>query len=350
VRRALTAIGATLLALACAEIGLRIADHRRWTELDEAAAAPPPPAVGARARLGDIIRPSRLPGVVYELRPDLDVLFQGAPVRTGADGLRRAEAAPPPPSAPCTLLGLGDSVMFGWGVPHEATFLERTAAALGPSWRAVNTAVPGYNTAMQAARLEHGWSRWRPDVVVVHVVLNDLELPPFLLPPPDLWSPDHSALWRRFRRVVGPGDRSVADPWGTGLEPSRDDPRLARRYRHMVGLEGFRRAIARIAATGRAHDVPVIVLLDDDRRPPWSELGRIVRQAGLHAVTTVGAFGEELARRGLPRNDDSWRATFWLSPTDPHPNATGHRVISRRLVEALETTGLASCGRPAPAR
>ncbi len=344
-------LGATVLALLGVETGLRLVDQYRWSGLGDVAGAPSPPAAGASARLGDIIRPSRLPGVVYELRPDLDVRFQGARVVTGSDGLRRSPDAPSVPSAPCTLVGLGDSVMFGWGVPFEATFLERTAAALGPSWRAVNTAVPGYNTAIEAARLGHGWGRWRPDLVVVHVVLNDLELPPFLLPPPDAWSPGHSALWRRVRRVLATGGGPpVADPWSTGRAPSQNDARLARRFSYMVGVDGFRRAIARLAETGRAHGVPVVVLLEDDRRPPWSELARVVREAGLHSATTVGAFGDELDRRRLPRNDDSWRTTFWLSPADPHPNEIGHGVISRRLVETLETLGLASCGRTAPAR
>ena len=128
------------------------------------------------------------------------------------------------------------------------------------------------------------------------------------------------------------------------------DPKIDAAYGWMVGIEGFRRAIGRIARRCGEHDVPVLVLLADDRRPPWSDMAAVVEEAGLHAVRTVGAFDDKLARRGLPRSHDAWRATFWLSASDPHPNAVGHEVLARSLLGGLDEVRPPGCGRAASGR
>lgn len=341
-----------VVAVVLSELGVRCLDRSEASArrpLAERLAATQP-APGATVDLGDIIRPSDRPDVIYELQPSLDVVFRGVRVITDSKGCR---VACPDPAAAATsgrLVGIGDSVMFGWGVPFEDSFLARTAAALGPAWEVVNLAVPGYNTVMEAARLEAELPQLRPQVVVMQVIANDLALPPFLLPPPiprGLLAT--SALWRRWQLVVRPSATArdgMVEPWTATLQPARVDPELDRRYQLMTGTGGFEAGIARIAAATHGLKTTVIVLLADDRGEPWGELAAIVRRHGLRPIPTVRWFGDELARRGLARSHEAWQHTFWLSPTDPHPNAAGHRVLADGLLRTLAASGVG--GVPAP--
>lgn len=102
----------TLLGLLALEAGARLrARFAAPASLDMARPGRVPP--GGRARLGDIVRLSPDPRIVYELVPGLDVTFLDVPLRTNPSGFRGplvpAERARPS----VRVVGLGDSVMFG---------------------------------------------------------------------------------------------------------------------------------------------------------------------------------------------------------------------------------------------
>jgi len=135
--------------------------------------------------LGALVRPSEESDIVYELKPDLDTCFQETRVRTNHQGFRASwEYATEKPAGTLRILGLGDSLMFGWGMPYEATYastVERVLSKrLSRPVEFINTAVPGYNTAIEAAVLEKRGLRYTPDVVIVHWCGNDFGVPQFL--------------------------------------------------------------------------------------------------------------------------------------------------------------------------
>ncbi|MCK5571735.1 MAG: SGNH/GDSL hydrolase family protein, partial [Bacteroidetes bacterium] len=81
---------------------------------------------------------------------------------------------------------LGDSFCWGLGVQRADTFasvIERELNASeggGSTVEVYNFALPGSNTAEEAALYEHVVRHFRPDVVVIWYVLNDVNIPPRL--------------------------------------------------------------------------------------------------------------------------------------------------------------------------
>jgi GDSL-like Lipase/Acylhydrolase family len=75
------------------------------------------------------------------------------------------------------LMVLGDSVTFGMGVDDTCTlpaFLKRDVDLdLHASWQVFNRSVPGWHSWHQARHLRLQGPEMRPDIVTVHVVMND---------------------------------------------------------------------------------------------------------------------------------------------------------------------------------
>ena len=93
-----------------------------------------------------LLRPDPDPRVLISFRPHLDDTFMDKAVRTNAQGFRGPELR----EGTRRIVGIGDSVMFGWGVDDAETYmrrLERELATDYPDVEVVNTAVPGSGVA-----------------------------------------------------------------------------------------------------------------------------------------------------------------------------------------------------------
>ena len=122
--------------------------------------------------LGDIIQPSSHEGVIYELKPNVQwtiswVSLSSSTLKGCDDYEYRLRKEP----GTFRIIGLGDSSLFGWGVPLEDSTLKVLERSLNePSsahkFEVMNFAVPGYNTAMEAeavrAEVPHVRARSRP--------------------------------------------------------------------------------------------------------------------------------------------------------------------------------------------
>ena len=169
---ALTSFG-TLAGLAVLEAGARIAavrDEQGQGRLDRDLAHFKSPNPGAQVTLGQIIRKSENPRIVYELRPRLDVIFAKGRVTTSDAGYRGHDVKSPKPRETYRILGVGDSYMFGQGVSDDETYLAKLPALLGAeaspgqTVETVNLAVPGFNSAMEAEALRVRGPALDPDM------------------------------------------------------------------------------------------------------------------------------------------------------------------------------------------
>lgn len=129
-----------------------------------------------------IKRRSTRPGLRYELIPGgHSAAYVGVPVSVNRLGLRDRELAVPKPPGTVRILGVGDSVTFGYGVRLEDTYLKivedrlNASAAAGARYEVVNAGVEecGLDAYYHAVRtlapvLE-------PDLVLVGIVLNDIQ-------------------------------------------------------------------------------------------------------------------------------------------------------------------------------
>jgi lysophospholipase L1-like esterase len=346
-RLALASIS-TLLALLVGEIGLRL--HARATdparvdasEALEASRRASLPTDAETAGLLGLVRPSANRSVIFELKPELDGSFLGRPVRTNSRGMRGPDVEVRKPPGTLRIVGLGDSVMFGWGVAEGESYMGLLAEALDggdPPVEVLNFAVPGYNTAMQVATFRSKVLTFEPDLVLLHVVNNDFDLPRFLLEPHDVWATDRSFLLDRIRGVSRGSEGRWLQPTDFQRLDDEDRQRVRTRYRHLVGVDAFRNAVARLARRCGERDIPVLVIVTSCAGEMWS----VVCAAATEHDFTILDMGERLSRylveNGLENTRQGWIDTFWLSPDDPHPNALAHSIHAEAVLDELQEMG-----------
>jgi hypothetical protein len=292
--------------------------------------------------VGHLIRPHAERRISYELIPNLDLEFKGAAVRTNADGFRGP--ACPRERAPGTLriVGIGDSVLFGWGVEYEQCFAALLEQLLeedhpGVDVQFVNTGVPGYNTVMQVETLKAKGLAYQPDLVLVDFVVNDLQPPHFIPHEVDYLSLSRSflaelAAGRRPFQRFGPPPRlgSGTDFWAIN---EFDPERVPAGLEDMVGLASFRRAMDELAELSVRHGFEVIVSTHVDA-PEY--LRETCAELGFPLIETGPRLAEYMEAHGLERRVDGLQ----LSDTDPHPTALAHRMQAEEIRARIAAEGL----------
>jgi hypothetical protein len=337
-RQRLVLLGAASLAsLLLAEVGARVG---LWL-LD---ALPRSLARGGESvELIDMIQPSPHADIVYELRPGLSCRYRGVDVTTNTAGFRGPEHALAKPAAAFRVLGLGDSVLFGWGVPWADAGIAQLERVLqhrlpGRTVETIGTGVPGYNTAMQLEVLRQKGLAYAPDVVLVDLVGNDFDLPNFLLQPTDYWRLDRSylpVLLERARRQHrndprGPFVWAPADANGNF---ESDPERVPPAYRHLVGPENYRRALQGMLELGRRHGFRVLVTCHHDM---LREAKAICTELQVPFVEQGKRIRAWMKERGLVEFQGS---PLSVGPGDPHPSALVHGWWAEAVADRLAELG-----------
>ncbi len=110
----------------------------------------------------------------------------------------------PAPSHAATLLILGDSIPWGYGLAHPndawPVRLGRLLASRGTPWRVIDVSLPGETTLQGWARWHRDVRPWHPDRVLVAFGLNDCHLQHTSW---DDWRWAHVPQgWSRFSRLI----------------------------------------------------------------------------------------------------------------------------------------------------
>lgn len=340
----LSALAACLLA----EVGLRLAAHRRNQEVlaraSSSAVVPPP---GTSLHLGEILQLSPNDRLVYELSPGLQgVRFEGRELTTNHLGLRGPELSIAKPEGTLRLLGIGDSVLFGWGVELEESYLARLGRRLEEShpqvrWEVINAGVPGYNTVMEVEALERKGLALDPDVVVLGFVGNDLQLPNFIRAEEPVLSLARSFLLDHLLRERRPharsGLQSAPRPSEQGRELAgfeSDPARVPARYRELAGAEAALAAVGRLAELSAEHGFLVVVVVHhhdpaEDLSQDLATVHALARQHGFLVADVRGELARFLGGRPYEPAD------FVLRPDDLHPSPRHHELVAEALHRTL---------------
>ncbi len=167
------ALRANLIALALG-LGFALLAAEGLTRLFWSGA---PATTGGGASLP--LQPVRDPRILYRLPPFASGEYNGTAVSTNAMGLRDRDYPIPAAAGTKRLMLLGDSMVFGVGLPEEKTLPSQIEARIqapgGPGVEVINAGIFGYNIVQQIAILEDIGPQYRPDLVVACFVHNDIE-------------------------------------------------------------------------------------------------------------------------------------------------------------------------------
>ena len=360
--RVALALGTTVVALLAAEATVRLAHYVREDRrpLDVQLRS-----IRAQAKssmhdlgLGDIVQPSRYPGIVYELRPNVRGQFIGQPLLINSQGLHDYEYSRRKAAGTFRIVGVGDSSLFGWGVPFEDSGLKVLERRLNEKSRTrkfevLDFAVPGYNTAMEAETFVKKCLEYEPDLVLLNFNTNDYDVPNFMRRPADLATLRRSYLfdlaYTVYDGVMGlerqppPFDflnRTTALRQAERLD---EDPALPEEYRYMVGARGVVRALERLAGAAHERNIPFVVFtvkaypgLDPKyERDEWRDgqrelLERESRRLRFHFLNTYAYY-----QNYLNSHPNAPATVFAVSEGDGHPNSLAHSIDAQAMFDYL---------------
>jgi len=353
----LLALGAVVMTLVLVEAALRIrAFLVHHQTLAAALAATKQPPRGAEVTLGQMIRIASNPRIIYELRPDLDVIYKGAKVSTNDLGFRGPAVRVGEAAERYRIVGIGDSVMFGQAIEFEETYLFRLQRALADRHPAldletINTAVPGYNTVMEVETLKEKVLPLEPDLVIIDLVDNDFALPNFITAPeqkPDakgsmVLSTISTSIARLRHRLDLENHTTPAsdefDPRGLiptppasgGISGFADRPDLAPpRYADFVGVEAFRNAILELQALSLQHSFALVAVTMHVHGTPGKEaILRVVEELGIPFIDAGAAILRYIREENIPGGIDS---PLRASKDDAHPSGLSHEIAAEEIL------------------
>lgn len=282
-----------------------------------------------------------LDGELLVHRPSSRAEFHGFWVSINARGFRGPELAVPKPAGTRRVVVLGDSVAFGWGVNDETTFLRRAereinARSDGGPVEFVNCGALMYDTVQQLAQFRKRGLALEPDLVLLIYVVNDIEptrdiAELLLAPPPPSVAPSVGDRIHSWFAAALPSLTILWDHLTTPIPDAFRDPQARAAYtpenegKGPRGWERSRSALLEIARLCAERGVPFLVL--DHSLPAIRALPGFCAEHGIHC-------------RPLRFDDEELARPIYNSRMDPHANALGHELLSRKLLAALRDEGL----------
>ena len=255
-------------------------------------------------------------------RPGWEAELYGTTIRTNNLGLLEdRETTPAPAPGTRRVLLLGDSITLGWGVDQTDSYgqvLERSLEdRSGRDLEVLNAGVAGYNSAA----LNAAWRRLshlQPDAVVVGFYINDIER---IEPsgPLATWLMHRLYLYAFFHpRIQGFLAQDYREFYDAlYAEPAQRDALVA--------------DLRALLESARAQNVPVVFAhipeLHSFEDHPFPQVHSLVEDRVL--VGSDACYADLLpAFRGHEPTD------LWVSMEDHHPNAAGHGIIARGILES----------------
>jgi len=259
--------------------------------------------------------------------PSTTAMFAGAPFTTNRWGMRdREDYTLAKPDSVYRIAVFGPSDVVGWGVADSDVFTVRLTALLDSVARlrrkrveVMNFGMPGTNLVQQVERLRQFGLRFSPDLVLLTVHDQDLQL-----------------LTLVFRKVFANGagvpDSALARILaGVGLGPGLDG-NLAnlRIVEEELDARAFR--WAQELASGVGARVALVALRGPLDQSHFGNLRTTRRAASREHVTWLDCTEIWKGRR---------LETLWVASWDQHPNALGHRLIAACVLDQLERNAAA---------
>lgn len=318
----------------------------------------PKPPKKARVGLAPMVKSSSNKNIIYELKPLLDVYFVGAPTQTNSLGFRDNDHEYEKREGVVRIVGLGDSVMFGQGVPQNKDYLsvletylnDNCSEGSGLIWEVINMAVPGYNTVMEVETLKDKGLAYKPDVVILGYVGNDINLPNFIRNTRNYWGLSHSFAIEYIKDRLKNGPKSfkdinslkknmdIPDPFVYMYgKVSQSDQYIPQEYRKMTGKDAVISKLHELRSLSIGNGFKVVLLLVSfTKTNNFIFIEEEARKLGFEIVTTYEDFEPIIKEHNISKILGSKLA---VSIVDNHPSAYSQKIIGSRLFKHLKPYG-----------
>lgn len=286
--------------------------------------------------LAHVIRLSKNRRIIYELMPNITAYYVGAALQTNSLGFRDKEYAIHTKPNVIRFVGLGDSVMFGQGASQESTYLSVLESRLNAKFKdrveIINTAVPGYNTAMEVETLKAYGLQLNPDFVLLGLTGNDHCLPNFVYRANNYFSLSRSYL----SDLIKNRGKLMFDTTSTHLPMLAhansdlcDENQAPVEYRDMVGERMVIDALNELNRLSKEHSFRVVVVYWGT---PNQAIASELKRLGFDLFDTQASLAKYVKDNNIGKYDKSHMV---VSDTDAHPSDFTHGLVADWLFEYL---------------
>jgi lysophospholipase L1-like esterase len=301
-------------------------DKGRLAEADPSGEDQPPPGWVPSGASGIV---EYAPGYLrWRMKPNLDIVWNGAPFHTNSRGYRTPEVSLDKPAGVYRIVVIGSSNTMGHGVADGEAYprlLEdwlRSLPGLGRKVEVVNLAVSGDSPSRRLLRMALEAESYHPDWILCDASILDPSLEERHLetvlrssPPPEIPLGYVAAAIRRSKV-------SAAD--------SPEEFQRKIRFELKALLDGAYEGWSDYSTrTGLPLSVVILPRADDKRDNPVMKklMHGYARRHRLDCFDLGDAFGD--------LSIDEFR----VSPWDKHPSVKGHRLIFEALRDAIAARG-----------
>ncbi|MBX9767124.1 MAG: SGNH/GDSL hydrolase family protein, partial [Bdellovibrionales bacterium] len=231
-----------------------------------------------------------------------------------------------------SVLFLGDSYTFGWGVRDAETFPAQIKAYFQKkrmSAKILNAGVPGYGTFQELAVLKDWIESLNISLVVLSVVMNDAQ-PPEAIPLHPEISYRYASSWvlselREYLNSIA--KRTLVTP--TKFRASED---YNIDFRREPNFRSVKDSLKEIRDLCEQRKIPLLVTILPDFTNNFNSTYayRGIHEKVMSMATELGIEAIDMLPLFEGKNSASLRV-----PGDGHPNAEAHRLIAKYLLDHL---------------
>jgi hypothetical protein len=273
-----------------------------------------------------LVQRSEYPSILYELKPDIDALFQDSEFKTNSAGMVDKEYSKAKPENTLRIALVGSSWTMGSGVSQDSAYhslleTELSAQSKYQNYEFLNFGVEHYGLREIVATARHRAIKWDPDILVVTITPftaklrwdepgSDEELPE------QEYSFFKSYVLRTLDNIMG------TKYYATNLA-SRPIIKLSDDKLYQAQLERAFQELHQIAAE---EGIPLMVMWLSYRQPQAETEAFLQKLSAEYDVIFVDTYNWL---------DNANKALLYSGRFNRHPNAYGHELIAQSLKESL---------------
>lgn len=276
-------------------------------------------------------------GIVFSLKKNLDIYFKEKKFTTNSTSFRGAEFKEK--ADQFRIVGIGDSVMMGWGVADNDTYLSIIEEKLKSSEMNVdvlNLAVLGYNTTQEYYTLKNYGLDLKPDLVILHYVGNDFEGITYTTKVKNLW-------WNSPLYFINAMQLSLIVLSGNYDENYRYELRPIIKPKNFK--DDFFTSLNGIIKLTRKNRIPLLVVLGS-RYLSWgvkhSEIEELFNSYGIEVVNLFEIYRDldesvPIHKAVSVLDEHNKKYLIQIGPgRDNHPNELWHKDTAEILLEKIK--------------